>query len=519
MAIYGIDLGTTNSCIASVNSFGQAEVHANLDSKVTTPSVVYFNSREDIIVGEQAKGMIPVAPQKVVECIKRYLRDDNKYKANNGLPYDYNPTEISAMILRKVVQDFEAMSPTGEKVKEVVITVPANFSELDKERTREAGIMAGLDVLGLLTEPQAAAYSYGIANQFANQNVLVFDLGGGTFDLCLLKITGQNLQALTTDGIPNLGGKDWDAALASYAINKINQEQNVNLIFNPENKIDSIYGIAMQAAERTKIGLTSSRTGRASYNLQIPGIQPYIVEITKEEFDNATRDLLEQAIQKTDSIFQLIQQKGWERPNLIVLVGGSSKMPQIMERLQQKYGINIRMSDPDTCVAKGAAFYASTLGEIGPDPIVPPVVPIATKSYGLGAMCGNEYKCTNIIIKDSKIPCTCQSSFSTRVDNQKIVNLVVYENDVRDMFATAPEDEEEEKTGNYQSKIIKQYEFALSGDKPAGYPLDAEFSLDESGLLKVKAYTPDGCECNFEVTAIGVIGNDAHIQQLQVTVN
>ena len=514
MAIYGIDLGTTNSCIASVNSFGQAEVHPNLDAKVTTPSVVYFNSKEDIIVGEQAKGMIPVAPQKVVECIKRYLRDDKKYKANNGLPYDYNPTEISAMILKKVVQDFEAMSPTGEKVNEVVITVPANFSELDKERTREAGIMAGLDVLGLLTEPQAAAYSYGIANQFANQNVLVFDLGGGTFDLCLLKITGQNLQALTTDGIPNLGGKDWDAALASYAVNKINQEHNINLIFNPENKLDSIYGIAMQAAERTKIGLTSSRTGRASYNLQMPGRQPYVVEITKEEFDNATRNLLEQAIQKTDSIFQLIQQKGWEQPNMIVLVGGSSKMPQISERLRQKYGINIRMSDPDTCVAKGAALYAAGI-EVGPGPITP----IATKSYGLGAICNNEYKCTNIIIKDSKTPCICKSSFCTRVDNQTAVNLIVYENDVRDRYATAPEDEEEERMGNYESKIIKQYEFALSGDKPAGYPLDVEYSLDENGLLKVQAYTPDGRECNFEVSAIGIIGNDVHIQQLQITVN
>lgn len=509
MAIYGIDLGTTNSCIASVNKFGQAQVYENLASKTTTPSVVYFEKEDSVVVGEQAKEMIPIEPQKVVECIKRDLRNDQKYDKNNGLPFDYNPTQISSMILKKVVNDLETMSPTHEKVEEVVITVPANFSETHKQRTREAGIMAGLNVRALITEPEAAAYYYGVANN-EDENVLIFDLGGGTFDLCLLKITKNIMGTLTLDGVPNLGGKDWDAALAEFAIKKINEEKNENLKFDPQNKLSSFYGVAMQAAERTKIGLTSSASGKAKYALQFEG-HSYNVDISKEEFENATSSLLQQAIDKTDFIFKKIEDNGWDAPKIIILVGGSSKMPQVKSCLEERYHLPVKMSDPDTCVAKGAAIYAATIGDI-PNPVDGRKVrPAASKSYGLEVLDENENSyCCNIIIKDSPIPedgLSQMDTFSTIVDNQRSAMLSVYENNIADRHVELD-----------KCSVVKEVRFELSGNSPRGSRLDVEYHLDRSGLLSVLATTPDGRKCNFEVQAIGVSHNEASIQRLDIDV-
>jgi molecular chaperone DnaK (HSP70) len=345
--VYGIDLGTTYSCIAHVDEHGKPVVLQNAEGEATTPSVVFFESKDNIVVGQAAKEVVSIHTEHCVSTVKRAMGDANWEQQFFG--QSYKPQDVSSFILRKLARDAEQI--TGEKVEDVVITCPAYFGVNEKEATKQAGILAGLNVLYVIPEPTAAALAYGI-EQTDEQVIMVYDLGGGTFDITLIEIKASEINVICTGGDHQLGGKDWDDAIVDYFTHKFAEATG-----KPADALlddQETYQELLNAAERCKKMLSSRQSVTEAVRY---GADRVKVELTRETFDDITAQYLERTLSLTDQELEKARQKGYARIDKLLLVGGSTYMPQVIETVKAKYPFEVRQFDPNQAVAKGAAIF------------------------------------------------------------------------------------------------------------------------------------------------------------------
>jgi molecular chaperone DnaK (HSP70) len=347
--IFGIDLGTTYSCIAYVDTVGKANVISNQEHQLATPSVVLFD-KDTCIVGDEAKNSAILDPDNVVEMVKRHMGEADWYFHYNGT--DYAPEEISSYILRKLATDAE--KTLGMPVKDVVITCPAYFGIAQREATAQAGEIAGLQVHEIISEPTAAAIAYGLQHE-CDQTVLVYDLGGGTFDISIIAIKHDATTVVATGGDHHLGGRDWDEAIITYLAQQWQEQTGSSN--DPLEVADTLQDFWLKA-ENAKRALSARSKTRIAVSHAGKTVK---VELTREKFDELTDSLLDRTITFTKLTMQAAQKRGYTQFDQIVLVGGSTRMPQVSERLEQEFHLPLRLFEPDEAVAKGAAIYGQRL--------------------------------------------------------------------------------------------------------------------------------------------------------------
>ncbi len=346
--VFGIDLGTTYSAVAYIDEFDRAVIVPNDINEPTTPSAVYFESPGHVVVGVEAKNMAEIEPENVVQFVKRFMgRKDEFLFEYNGKQYE--PEEISAIILKGLVE--KAQQNVNEQIQDVVITVPAYFDDAQRTATKNAGIMAGLNVLDIVNEPIAAALSYGIQAANREETILVYDLGGGTFDVSVIHVGPEGVKILVTGGNHELGGKDWDDRLISYLAAAFETENGVNPLTDPHAHQElrtKAEAVKKRLSQKMKDPFTFSFAGSHSR-----------IEVAREKLEEITADLLDLTIQVTrETLKELEAKTGANRVDRILLVGGSSRMPIVKQRVDQEFGVAADIHDPDECVAKGAAIWA-----------------------------------------------------------------------------------------------------------------------------------------------------------------
>ena len=492
--VVGIDLGTTYSCIAYVNDVNEAEVVANLEGSNTTPSVVYFESSENAVVGETAKGNAALEPKSTISLVKRLMG-----KSDFAIEYDgkdYSPAQISALILKKLVED--AASSLNDEIKDVVITCPAYFGTAEREATKAAGEIAGLNVIDIINEPTAAAICYGVLEGEANKTIMIYDLGGGTFDVTIIKIEDQNgkkiIRAIATGGDHELGGQDWDKEIMSYLEAEFREQTGFEEEFEEDEALQFEQDLRL-LSEKYKKQLTTMKS------VKIPIVAAGMrarVELSREKFEELTEALLERTIDEVRKAIAAAEEKGVSKIDEMIMVGGSSRMPQVEEILGKEFpDIPKRMYDPDESVAKGAAIYAANqmdlkyVGSI-PDPIPGPIpgpnigggtkppveiINITSKSFGIkltrdnGTKEGEPY-IQNLIFKDSEVPLDETLDCSTFADKQISVSLEVFESDITDKIY---EYIEEYKLG--------EATLHFDNPMPIGSPIRVNFKLAADGIL------------------------------------
>lgn len=500
--IFGIDLGTTYSCIAYVDEYGKPVTVPNQENSPVTPSVVFFETGGNVSVGDVAKQALESDPDLVCSTIKRQMGNaDFRFNANGT---DYKPETISSLILKKLAKD--ASEKLGEEVKDVVITCPAYFGLDEREATKNAGEIAGLNVLSIINEPTAAAISYGLKAEEA-QTVMVYDLGGGTFDVTIIKVDSGVIEVVATGGDHNLGGKDWDAEIQKYAIDQYVQQTG--------GSADDIYDdtVTLGDLELKSEQAKKQLSQREKTSFRLNGAK---IEISVEQFENNTASLLQSSIDKTRDTMNEAAAKGVTHYDKILLVGGSTFMPQVKKRLEQEFaGIPIEFCDPNESVARGAAIYGQNIEayqkalEIaqktgqkvedvieevtssqdggwhlpsGQKPVV--VKNVVSKSYALQMQDPNtrELKLYNFIFKNSAIPLDVAISASTVEANQTSVLLSVFENDY------AKGASEGDIVNDDDAKLLISDELKpLPENLPANAPIDVIMKIDEQGLLSVDA--------------------------------
>ncbi|MGC2776844.1 MAG: Hsp70 family protein, partial [Bradyrhizobium sp.] len=344
--VYGIDLGTTYSCISYVDEHGKPTVLNSAEGEATTPSVVYFESTDNVVVGRTAKDVSVIHQDRVVSTIKRHMGEAGYEYSVDGK--SYRPEEISSYILRKLVKDAAAV--TGDEIKDVVITCPAYFGVTEKEATKQAGIIAGLNVLYVIPEPTAAAIAYGM-EQTEAQNIIVYDLGGGTFDVTLIKISTGEITVIATDGDKHLGGKDWDDDIVAYLARAFEAETGTSAQ-ELMNDLEA-YQELLNDAEKIKIRLTSAKSVQQRVRHQAASA---MVELTREKFDEITLPRLQRTVSLTETMIEEARKRGIGKIDKLLLVGGATYMPQVVERMG-KFPFEIKQFDPNQAVAKGAAIF------------------------------------------------------------------------------------------------------------------------------------------------------------------
>jgi molecular chaperone DnaK (HSP70) len=502
----GIDLGTTYSCVSYVDENGIVKIIDNSEGEQTTPSVVYFAENGEITIGSTARQEGGLTPERLVERVKNYMGDPSFTITQDGI--DYSASAVSTVILKKLVRDAQSYLG-GEEIEGAVITCPAYFGEAARAATKAAGEAAGLNVLKILDEPVAAGLAYGNSrHEDMHKTVLVYDLGGGTFDCTVLKIDfkgdSKQMEQITTGGDHQLGGKDWDARLAEYVRSEFAQRKGSS-IEDMENDAE-LRAWFSENIEKAKKMLTSKTT--TVLTVSFNGDKEKI-EITREAFNNVTTAELERTILLVD---EMLSKKGLTMANdinEIILVGGSTRMPQVQQKLEQVYGKPISSFEPDKAVAMGAALVAdgasysgggelpvnsetggtSTSGhhsldgesatiEIrNTDGSTTTFIEKCTKSYGLAALNKGTEIVGNIIFKDTVKPAHQEREFGTSCANQGTINLRVYENNSLEEDATI-----DESTQMYESCEIR-----LTPGLPEGAPINIIFDLDGNGVLTITA--------------------------------
>ena len=456
--IIGIDLGTTNSCVAVMEG-GSASIITNAEGARTTPSVVNIKDNGEIIVGEIAKRQAITNPNSTVLSIKTHMGSD--YKAHiNGK--DYTPQEISAMILKKLKKDAEAY--LGEDVKEAVITVPAYFTDAQRQATKDAGAIAGLEVKRIINEPTAAALAYGL-DKNKEEKVLVFDLGGGTFDVSILEIADGVIEVLATAGNNHLGGDDFDAKIIDWLVTEFKKEQGIDL-----SNDKMAYQRLKDAAEKAKKELSTMMEAQISLpfiTMDATGPKHLEMKLTRAKFNDLTRDLVEATQGPTRTA---LSDAGLSPADIdeVLLVGGSTRMLSVQEWVESYFGKKPNKGiNPDEVVAAGAAIQGGVLMGDVKDVLLLDVTPLSLGIETLGGVC------TRIIEKNTTIPVKKSQVFSTAVDNQPAVTINVLQG------------ERAKAADNH-----KLGEFNLEGipAAPRGIPqIEVTFDIDANGIVHVSA--------------------------------
>ncbi len=513
--VFGIDLGTTYSCISQIDSYGRPEVLSNLDNDQTTPSVVLFDSASNFVVGKQAKSQARINPNSVAALVKRHMGDSEwRFTVHDK---DWSAPAVSSLILKSLMADAERA--TGAPVTDAVITVPAYFGDEERKATKLAGEYAGLNVVDIINEPTAAAFAYGFAQKsdHPDETVLVYDLGGGTFDVTVIKLSQKRIQVVATDGDHELGGADWDDRLASHLSDRFRAE-------NPgaEDPLDDSYGAQdlISAAEEAKHTLSVRETADV---LVIHGGHRANISLTQSEFETITATLVRRTVELTRAVLKAAEARDVEKIDRVLLVGGSSKMPVVARRLKEEFGFDATLADPDLAVAKGAAIYGQKkeLEQVVIDDLVArgkldegqsiadanpvdleKVVQGAAAAYGLPSeavqdlvetqvqnVCSRgfgiliqregseELMASFLTHRNDRLPLVVSDSFSTVTDNQTEVRIEVFE-----------------QGGSEESERVEDNKVLISGSItgiPHGYPrgtgVEISFSMGTDGMLDVAA--------------------------------
>ncbi|MEU5883573.1 Hsp70 family protein [Spirillospora sp. NPDC047279] len=491
MTVYGIDLGTTYSCIASIDDVGRPAVLRNLEGTDTTPSVVYFESGDNVVVGATAKDTAVLAPDEVVSLIKRDMGRDVTRQIHG---FDYTPEELSAFILLKLATD--ARTTTGEEARDVVVTVPAYFGAAERDATRKAGQIAGLNVIDILSEPIAAAITYGVLNPEQDRTILVYDLGGGTFDTTVITLRSGHIEVVCTDGDHELGGADWDSRLVEYLAERFRAE-------HPEAGDPLDDKATEQQLRRDAEDAKKALTTRTAHTVRVMHDgRAAAIEITREKLEELTKDLLDRTIEITGRTLATAADKGVHDYDDLVLVGGSTKMPVVAARLETEVGLAPRLQDPDLAVAKGAALYAfeetyrrllaageqdraeEMAGRAGLSAEQQrqiagrQIKTVASHAFGI-VVVDRETSAENVahlVHANDELPAAETEDFFTVFDDQTSADIRVME-----------------QAGSVESpELIDNTEIATGAvaippGKKAGWPIEVTFSLDSSGLLHVTA--------------------------------
>ena len=456
--IIGIDLGTTNSCV-SVMEGGEAVVIANAEGARTTPSVVAFAKTGERMVGQVAKRQAITNPDRTISSIKREMGSSYKVTIDNKA---YTPQEISAMVLQKLKADAE--SYLGQTVTEAVITVPAYFTDAQRQATKDAGRIAGLDVKRIINEPTAAALAYGLDKE-SDQKIMVYDLGGGTFDVSVLEIGDGVIEVLATAGNSRLGGDDFDACITKYLVEEFKKAEGIDL---------SSDKVAMQrlreAAEKAKIelsGVTTSNINLPYITADATGPKHLDVTLSRAKFNELTHHLVEKTM---GPVKQALSDSGLSAGDIskVLMVGGSSRIPAVQEMVKQLTGKEgFKGINPDECVAIGAAIQGGVLAGDVKGVLLLDVTPLSLGIETLGGVC------TRLIERNTTIPTKKSQIFSTAADNQTAVEINVLQG--------------EREMAQYNKSLGR---FNLDGIAPArrGVPqIEVTFDIDANGIVNVSA--------------------------------
>jgi molecular chaperone DnaK len=457
--VVGIDLGTTNSVVAVMEA-GKPQVIINSEGSRLTPSVVGFTKNGERLVGELAKRQAVSNPDRTVVSIKRHMGTDHRVKIDDKA---YSPEEISAMILTKLKNDAEKY--LGEKVKQAVITVPAYFNDSQRQATKNAGTIAGLEVLRIINEPTASALAYGLDKQDQMLTVLVFDLGGGTFDVSVLEIGGGVFEVKATAGNTHLGGDDWDKVIMDYVAEQFKKEHGIDL------RQDKMAAQRLRdAAEKAKIEL--SNVMQANINLPFvtadaSGPKHLDVNITRARFEELSRELVEKCAGPTKQALAdaKLQPNGIDR---VLLVGGSTRMPMIVDFVKNMFGKEPHKDiNPDECVALGAAVQGAVLSGEVKDVVLVDVTPLSLGVETKGGVM------TRLIPRNTAIPTSKSEVFTTAADFQPAVEIHVLQGE-RD-FAK-------------DNRSLGTFHLTDLPPAPSGVPqIEVTFDIDSNGILNVSA--------------------------------
>jgi molecular chaperone DnaK (HSP70) len=555
--VWGIDLGTTYSCIARVDENDYPVVINNLQGEPTTPSVVLFGGPDDVTVGADAKSQMQLVPDLVCDLVKQNMGNpDWRFSANGD---EWTAPEVSSFILKELASGAEQM--TGIVVEDVVITVPAYFGVAEREATIAAGKIAGLNVKNILNEPTAAAFSYGFGQSAdAEETVLVYDLGGGTFDVTVIKLEpngagGSSIRVAATRGDDKLGGADWDGRLVELLARKFVEAapDAVDPLDDPLASAD-----LRLKAEGIKRGLTLRPEHK---ELIIAGTERAQVTVTREEFEDATKDLLERTIGFTKDALQVAAAAGAGQIDRVLLVGGSSFMPAVARRLVEEFPEwTPELNDPNQAVAKGAALAGlrqalldSIIGEdaasadaSGAGPTLAPApekVEQAAASFGMSRsmveklvttsisnVCSrgfgvkvikdgvtpdthphgpgpDDYEVSHIIQPQTVLPLTGEEdgriqTYFTFEDGQDVVMLEIWEQESDDVSASMA-----------SNKFLERAQFQMTRPYPRNSPVRVALGMNETGLLRLHAWDPDGHEIEFQAAASSAVISDEQVAE------